>query len=268
MDGMQTAAGRRTSWRASVVGVVVGVLAAVALAGCGVGEPRKVGPSGVDGLVVPSPAPDPSDFVAGVDNPWLPLAEGSRWRYRVVEDGEVVRRTTVRVTGREHEVAGVPVTEVREVVREVRRSGRGRLVEETLAWFAQDVDGNVWHLGRETTSYDGRKPSTAGSWQVGVDGAAAGLAMPATPRIGDGFEREAAGGVAEDRARVLAVEGEVTVPAGTFTAVVELEGSSPLEPGVVTRSVYARGEGLLRRAMVSGGTEVVELVARTTPVPE
>jgi hypothetical protein len=257
---------RRTSCVAagSSVAATVAVTVAVTLAGCSIGDPATVDPSGVDGLVVPTATPDPADFVQGVDNPWLPLTPGSRWRYRVVEDGEVVERITVTVTDEELVVAGVPVTVVHDVVRDAE----GRLVEETHDWFAQDVDGNVWYFGEDTTSYEGRRPSTKGSWEAGVDGAQAGLVMPAVPRIGDGFEQEHAPGEAEDRARVLALDAEATVPAGEFTRLVETEDTTPLEPGLVERKYYAKGVGLVREQTVAGGTEVVELVAHTTSAPE
>lgn len=251
MDGMQTPRRRRTP-SAARVAAMTGWLALVALSGCSVGDPRTVDPSGVDGLVIPTPAPDPADFVADVDNPWLPLEAGSRWRYRVTTGGEVVERVTVAVTDRAKEVAGVPVTVVREVVREAARGDDGEVVEETLAWFAQDADGNVWHFG------------SRGSWEAGVGGAQAGLAMPATPRIGDGFEREHAEGVAQDRARVLALDSETVVPAGVFSDLVATEDTTPLEPGRVERTFYAKGVGMVRQETVSGGTEVVELVAHTT----
>ena len=171
MDGMPVPRRRRTPSAAGVAAAAV-ALALVALSGCSVGDPRTVDPSGVDGLVIPTPTPDPADFVEEIDNPWLPLAEGSRWRYRVLEDDAVVERVTVTVTGQERTVAGVPVVVVHDVVRDAR----GGPVEDTYDWFAQDSDGNVWYFGR------------SGSWQAGVDGARAGLVMPATPRIGDGFE--------------------------------------------------------------------------------
>ena len=237
---------RRTT---SLVAVALGgVLLVPGLGGCGSGDPRTVGPSGIDGLVVPSPSPDPADFVAHVDNPWLPLEAGSRWRYRVVDEGVRTGTVTVTVTGDVREVAGVPATVVREAVRDAR----GALVEETESWFAQDAAGNVWLLGEDGGD---------ASWEAGVAGAAAGLAMPAVPRTGDGFERAHAPGVAEDRTRVLGTDAEVATPAGDWTGVVLTEGTTPREPGREVRSFHARGVGLVREEAVAGGTEVVELVA-------
>ena len=194
------------------------------LGSCGMGAPRSAPPSGVDGLVVPTPSIDPTDFVAVVDNPWLPLAAGSRWRY-AASDGASVE---VTVTGT-RPVAGVEAT----VVDTVERGPGGRVVERSSAWFAQDREGNVWHVGDE------------GVWEAGEAGAEAGLAMPATPRVGDGFVEEHAPGVAGDESRVLAVDARRTTSYDAFDGLVQVERSSPLEPGRTTEAFYARDVGLV-----------------------
>lgn len=214
--------------------------AALVLASCGFGAPRGVPPSGVDGLEVPTPSPDPADFVRGVDNPWFPLAPGSEWTYESSGGGTVV--ATVPGTA---VVAGVPAT----VVDTVERTARGRVVAESTAWFGQDRSGNVWHLGDE------------GVWQAGQDGAQAGLAMPATPRVGDGFAQELAPGVAQDESRVLAVDAQRTTPYDAFEALVQVEETSPLEPGVVTQAFYAPGVGLV---LEEGASQELELVGFTS----
>ena len=56
--------------------VSVGLLAlALTLTGCGAAsEDYEV--AGIDELVIPTPSPDPDDFVGHVDNPWFPLRAG------------------------------------------------------------------------------------------------------------------------------------------------------------------------------------------------
>jgi hypothetical protein len=225
--------------------------------GCG-SAPEKSPPTGVDGLRIPTPSPDPDDFVRGIDNPYLPLAPGSRWVYESA--GLERERTTVTVTGDTREIQGVTTTVVRDVVRDAE----GKVVENTFDWFAQDSAGNVWYFGEDTTEYDDRgRPDHSGSWEAGVDGATAGLVMPAQPRVGDGYQQESLPGVAEDRAEVLSVEESVNVAFGSFTDVVETEDSTPLEPGLVERKYYAPGVGLVLEETVLGGTERVELVEFT-----
>lgn len=216
---------------------------AVLLTACGAGAPQTAPPSGVDGLEIPTPSPDPADFVRGVDNPWFPLAPGSTWTYESSGGGAV----EVTVAGTTT-IAGVEAT----AVETVERTGRGRVVAESTAWFGQDRAGNVWHLGDE------------GVWQAGRSGAQAGLAMPATPRVGDGFAQELAPGVAQDSSLVLAIDARRTTPYDVFEDLVHVEETSPLEPGVTTEAFYARGVGLVLEATTGAGpSSDLELVDLT-----
>ncbi len=61
------------------------------LTGCGSASVSSP-PSGVDELVIPTPSPDPDDFVAAVDNPWFPLEPGTHLDLR--------RRPTSRASTR------------------------------------------------------------------------------------------------------------------------------------------------------------------------
>ncbi len=241
--------------RSSLLAAPLSLVLAPLLVACGsASEPSP--PSGVDALEIPSPSLDPADFVATIDNPWLPLAVGSEWVYRVTgEDGR--QTVTVTVLEETREVQGVTATVVRDVVTDAD----GEVLEETLDWFAQDDAGNVWYLGEDTKEYDGRRVSTEGSWEAGVDGAEAGLAMAASPRVGDGYRMEYLEGEAEDRAAVVRLDAAASVPYGDFTGLLETEDSTPLEPDVVERKLYARGVGLVREETVSGGDEVVVLLS-------
>ena len=224
------------------------------VAGCG-SAPQKSPPTGVDGLRIPTPSADPDDFVEGIDNTYLPLRPGSRWVYE--SSGIDPETTTVAVTDETRVVQGVTTTVVRDVVRDAD----GNLVEETFEWFAQDAAGNVWAFGEDTTEYDDRgRPDRSGSWEAGVDGALAGVAMLAEPRVGDGYQQEAAGGRAEDRAEVLSVDESLNVEFASFTEVLQTENSSPLEPGLVERRYYAPGVGLVLEETVLGGSQRAELV--------
>ncbi len=219
---------------------------ALLLTGCAAG-PGTVDPSGVDGLEIPTPAPDPGDFQAAIDNPYLPLRPGTQWVYEAT--GEQSATVTVSVTDETREVAGVTTIVVRDVVT----GADGEVIEEAAEWYAQDRAGNVWLFGED------------GSWEAGIDGAQAGLAMPATPRVGDGYQHEFAPGTAEDRARVLALDEQRETEAGSFEDLLVVEQTTPLEPGLVERVYYASGTGLVLREPVSGGTDQLELVSITVP---
>jgi hypothetical protein len=228
------------------------------LAACG-SAPETVDPSGVDGLEIPTPQPDPADFVDGIDNTYLPLTPGSVWKYRSTSTDEP-ETIVVTVTDKTKVVAGVTTTVVHDVVKDER----GKVIEDTWDWYAQDTAGNVWYFGEDTTAYDEGKASTEGSWEAGVDGAEAGLVMPANPRVGDGFAQEHAPGIAEDRGEILAVDDTVTIPFGDFQDVVRTEDTTPLEPDLVENKFYAPGVGVVLETTVQGGDERVELVAFTS----
>jgi hypothetical protein len=239
--------------------ILAALLATVALTGCA-GDPPHSDPTGVDELTIPTPTPDPGDFVDKVDNPWFPLAPGTVLTYRSTGD-EGTQTDTVTVTDDTRVVAGVRTV----VVHDVATDASGKVLEDTYDWYAQDAAGNVWYFGEDTTAYDGRRPDTEGSWEAGVDGAEAGLVMPAAPRVGDGYQQERREGVAEDRAEVLSLTEQRDVPAGTFTDLVQTQDTTPLEPGIVERKYYAEGVGVVFEETVAGGSERVELVDVTRP---
>jgi len=227
------------------------------LTACG-SAPPKSPPSGVDGLVIPTPTPDPAEFGATIDNPWLPFTPGSRWVYETTSaDGK--QTDTVTVLPEAKVIAGVTTT----VVHDVATDEDGAVLEDTYDWYAQDTAGNVWSFGEDTTAYEDGKPSKEGSWEAGVDGAQAGIVMLAVPRVGDGYRQEYLAGTAEDQARILSVTASVSVPFGDYADVVQTEDTTPLEPELVERTYYARGVGVVREEDVSGGDEVVVLQSYT-----
>lgn len=225
-----------------VVRIAVIALAGVALllaGGCGAGEPRSIDPAGVDGLEIPTPTPDPADFVRVVDNPWFPLAPGSVWTYA---SENATATATVTAGAETREIAGVLTTPVTTVV------DQGRRTQTSTRYFAQDTAGNVWSFG-------------ADDWQAGVAGARAGLVMPATPRVGDGFVQQYAAGVAEDRSAVLDVAADVSSPYDSWTDAIEVRESTALDPTAEAVRFYAPGVGLVRTESSEG---VVELVGFTS----
>jgi hypothetical protein len=142
-----------------------------------------------------------------------------------------------------------------------RVTAGGRPVEVTDDWYAQDRAGNVWYLGEATTEYeDGRPVSTEGSFEAGVDGAQAGVIMPARPRRGLRYRQEYYAGEAEDKASVMGLHERAEVPFGHFPRVLMTREVNPLEPKVLEFKFYARGVGPVLAIGVSGGADREELV--------
>ena len=206
---------------------------------------------------------DPADFSADVTNPWFPQEPGTRWTYReTTEDGEVVR-VVVTATAATREIAnGVTARVVRDTV-----TLDGEIIEDTLDWYAQDEDGTVWYLGEDTAEFeDGEITTREGSFEAGVDGAQAGVIMPASPEVGMSYRQEYYEGEAEDNGEVLALGEQAVVPAGDYDGLVKTADTTPLEPDVLEHKYYARGVGLVLTVdREAGGREELLSVTQVAP---
>jgi hypothetical protein len=204
----------------------------------------------------PAPTFDPSNFGGPVDNAWFPLKPGTTLVYKGTKDGKRATNT-FRITHRVKTILGV-----RCVVIDDTLILDGRVEEHTLDWYAQDLDGNVWYLGERTATYDrrGNVVDTEGSWQAGVDGAEAGIFMPADPHVGDTFTQEYYAGHAEDHFRVMELDASVTVPYASFGHALRTREWTPLEPGVRDAKFYARDIGEVAEISVRGPYEALRLV--------
>jgi hypothetical protein len=199
----------------------------------------------------------PAHFVHGVDNPWLPFRPGMKWVYRGVKDGKT-SRDVVTVISRTRLIDGV-----RCVAVDDRLYLRDALEERTTDWYAQDARGNVWYFGEETAELDaaGHVTSREGSWRAGVDGAKAGIVMPARPRVGQSFRQEFYKGHAEDHFRALSLSATVHVPYTSSRHALLTKEWTPLEPGVIAHKLYVRGIGMVKEETIKGGDERGELVS-------
>jgi hypothetical protein len=156
---------------------------------------------------------------------------------------------------------GVRARVVRDVVTE-----DGEPVEITDDWYAQDRCGNVWYLGEDTAEYEnGKVVSREGSFEAGVDGAQAGVIVPARPRPGLRYRQEHYAGHAEDRAEVFSLREQVEVPYGHFRRgrVLMTRDLNPLDPKILEYKFYVRGLGPVLAVGVSGGADREELVRYT-----
>jgi hypothetical protein len=239
---------RRTSPATTIRGLagLAPLCLLVLLASCG-GEEEAGGRA---------PAAEASGFSAAsaiVDNPLFPLSSVRttvfEWTERDSETGETIElRVDSRVLDETKRVAGVEVAVV-----DVNEFENGELVEHTLDYYAQDVEGNVWYFGEHVDDYeDGKIVGHSGQWLAGEGDAKAGLFMPANPKVGDKFEQERAPGVAEDRSKVVAAGVRVKTPAGSFSDCVKTEDFAPLD-NVTEFKFYCRGVGVVRELPAAGG---------------
>jgi len=203
---------------------------------------------------------DPDNFVRYVTHPYFPLTPGTTYIYEGDTDNGH-ERIKVSVLSRTKKILGVTATVVRDTVWI-----DDELAEETIDWFAQDRNGNVWYLGETTKEYEnGKVVSTAGSWEAGVDGAIPGIAMLAHPKVGDIYRQEFLAGEAEDMAQVINLNASITVPYGSFRNVLVTKEWTPLEPGVSENKYYARGVGNILNVDVQGGSGQTALVKVIKP---
>jgi len=235
------------------------LLVGLAIAACGDDSSDSTGSSDSSSLPQGSDhvENDPAEFTTEIDNPYWPMAPGSHWVYRETDEGSTLS-VDVRVNDRTKQIAnGVEAVVVRDVVSE-----DGEAIEKTDDWYAQDAEGNIWYLGEETAEYKNGKVTTrAGSFEAGVDGAEAGIIMPADPQGGMAYREEYYEGEAEDRAEVLSTDEQTQVATGHYTDVLMTKNLVPLEPKVSEYKFYAKGVGPLLTLKTSGGSGSEELVS-------
>ena len=198
-----------------------------------------------------APRFDPDSFVRKVDNRFFPLVPGTRFVYLGHEDGEPVRNVTYVTTDRKT-ILGISAI----VVLDRLFTADGELIEKTFDWYAQDTRGNVWYLGENTAELEnGKVVSTEGSWEAGVQGARAGIIMPAHPTVGKHYRQEFLQGEAEDEAVIVARGLDVTVPYGSFHNCLRTVEFTRLEPGIKEAKLYCPGVGTVKDKGVQGSDD-------------
>jgi len=198
----------------------------------------------------------PADFAGRVDNPYFPLPPGRTLVYRGIKDGKS-QVDRVHVTKRTKVIEGITAVAVRDVARH-----RGRLLEKTTDWYAQDRRGNVWYLGERTAAYlPGGRVDRSGSWQAGRHDAEPGIVMLAKPRVPSTYRQECLPGQAEDMAWIVGKGGSLRLPSRTVHNVLVSLEFARIEPAVVDKKVYAPGIGIVSERAMSGEKEVATLVS-------
>jgi len=205
------------------------------------------------GTATYEPSIVPSNFVATINNPFLPLVPGTTFVYISPSESNVVF-----VTHNTKVIFGVTCVEVHDTV-----FTGGVLTEDTLDWYAQDKDGNVWYFGENTHELeDGLITTIDGTFLAGVNGDKPGIIMKAQPAIGDFYRQEFSLANAEDNAEVVSLTNSVTVASGTYTNCLKTLETSPLEPDAMENKYYATDVGnVLVIDLVTGDrTELVQVI--------
>jgi hypothetical protein len=231
----------------SVLATSILVLVASACSGDGSSEGTAGGQPGLREISARDFDPGNFDHSTDVDNPWFPLKPGTQLVYEgsTREDRKrVPRRTAFTVTDLTKVIGGV-----RNVVVWDRDWRAGKLQEAELALFAQDSDGNVWHLGEYPEEYEDGKFVAAPAWFHGLKHATAGIAMKAHPRLGappyaQGFAPPPINWV--DRAEVHEVGRRTCVPFRCYEDVLVAREFEPDKPESYQLKYYARGVGNVR----------------------
>ncbi|CAN5178289.1 hypothetical protein BH24ACT23_BH24ACT23_04110 [soil metagenome] len=207
---------------------------------------------------------DPTDFTTEINNPYWPMAVGTKWVYRETDTTGAEERVVVEVTDETKMIAnGVEARVIRDTVSDAKT---GAPTEVTDDWYAQDSAGNIWYLGEDTAEYeDGKVANRSGSFEAGVDGAEAGVAMPGDPVAGMEYRQEYYEGEAEDRAGVITVgEEQVEVPLGFYDSdVLMTRDLVPTEPKVQELKFFAPGVGPILSVHTDGNGGRGELVRFT-----
>ncbi|HWT23008.1 MAG TPA: hypothetical protein VN213_05825 [Solirubrobacteraceae bacterium] len=236
--------GHHIARRRIAAAIVVLSLPALVLA-CGGGGDDEPVPASVagDGEFAPRNFGPPGRGA----NQWLPLKPGTQW----VREGQVNvghRRVSHRVVS--------TVTDVSKVVGGVRTVGvldqdfnGGQIAEQSVDWFAEDKQGNIWDLGSYTESYEGGQFVNASDARLaGSDGEDAEIVMLANPRPGDEWFEAVA----------VKTRQRKCVPFNCYTDVLVIEeGGSEVK-------YWAPGVGQIKTEPQSGDKQEVEALVNLT----
>ena len=202
-----------------------------------------------------NPRIDASNFVSRVTNPYFPLPPGTTFVYEgQTENG--FERDEFAVTHQTRTIMGVTCVQVHDTVYD-----DGELTEDTLDWYAQDKEGNVWYFGENTAELeDGLITTIEGSFMAGVDRAKPGIIMRAHPFVGDFYRQEFSLANAEDYAETVSLDATVKLTNGqTYQHCLKSKETTPLEPDVREFKFYAPGVGEVLE-FDQGGSNRLELV--------
>jgi len=206
--------------------------------------------------------------MADSPNPYFPLVPGTQWVYAKGDDETIM----VEVLDEFKLIEGVECRTVRDTVT-VDIEGEDVLVEDTLDWYAQDVDANVWYCGEISRNYEfipedgvAELVDLEGSWKAFRDGAKPGIVMFANPAVGTVYRQEFDLGNAEDVAEIISISDTATAMVGSCTGdCLVTRDFTPVDPGHEELKVYSPGFGMILEFDPETNEVIAELIEMTTP---
>jgi len=203
-----------------------------------------------------------SDASININNNFLPVVPGSTF---------TLTGTANRGGGGNAHQVIFTVTEVTKMVNGVRTVvlwdrdiQEGVLVEEELAFWAQDDSGNVWLLGEYPEEHEGNKVAAPAAWLTGIQQATAGILMRFDPKVKTTQYEQGKAPKAEfhDLAKVFAENQHTCIDLGCFDGVLVVDEWDPdhqPEDGHQFK-YHAPGVGIIQ-VTARGGDEQETLVA-------
>ncbi|MEY2832180.1 MAG: hypothetical protein RLZZ574_1438 [Cyanobacteriota bacterium] len=213
-------------------------------------SPELVGTSELPNITLPALSATSFENSADINNAYFPLTPGTLSVYDEEEidskTGEIEESTReVLVTNDTKDILGISSCVVQDRVFE-----DGLLDEETLSYYAQDTEGNVWLLGESKAEYEynqkGNLISTddSESWLTGEGQSLPGLIMEANPKIGDRYYQRFNIGQEEDQAKIVDAGTSISNEEyGNFEDVLQVQEFSALDPNDFDSQYYASGVG-------------------------
>jgi hypothetical protein len=213
-----------------------------------------------------------------IDNRFFPLRPGTRFTFKGEanlgeEEPRILPRIVVfTVTDMTKVISGVETLVIWDQDFAIDEEGQQFLVEEELAFFAQDEDRNVWSLGEYPEEFeDGEFVGAPSTWIHRVEDAEGGILVLGRQRRGTEYLQGRADdieffdcGLVHRKLRRLRVGDEV------FRNVVVVRERDPLDPeGGIQQKYYAKKVGLVKvDAIDDPEGETLKLREQVTLGPE
>ena len=123
-----------------------------------------------------------------------------------------------------------------------------QVVEQEIAFYAQDNDGRVWYFGEYPEEYEDGELVDAPTWIAGIEDARAGIKMHVEPQLGMPSYFQGWGPAVEwnDYGQVDQMGLETCVPVDCYEDVLVIAESSLDETDAFQLKYYARNVGNVR----------------------